>query len=421
MPLQVAALVNGWPSHEAAFFVFPHDSILAMSDVLMHTYQRLPVTFDHGDGAWLVDTQGKRYLDALSGIAVCGLGHAHPAVTAALRDQAGKLLHTSNLYGIAEQEQLGEVLCRHAGMERVFFGNSGAEANEAAIKLARLHGHNRGIDKPAIVVMDNSFHGRTMATLSATGNRKAQAGFEPLVQGFVRVPYGDLEAVRAVAENRSDVVAVLLEPIQGEGGIRIPQDGYLEGIRSLCDANDWLMMLDEVQSGMGRTGQFFAFQHSAAVPDVMTLAKALGNGVPIGACLARGDAARLFGPGSHGSTFGGNPLVCRAALTVCETLQADDLTNRASALGKRIVQGFRDQLHDVAAVEDIRGRGLMIGIELAQPCAALVGMALEAGLLINVTAANVVRLLPPLILSDEEADHLVQTLAPIIRQFLTDA
>jgi len=387
----------------------------------MHTYQRLPVTFDHGEGAWLVDTQGKRYLDGLSGIAVCGLGHAHPAVTAAIREQAGKLLHTSNLYGIAEQELLGEHLCRHSGMDRVFFGNSGAEANEAAIKLARLHGHRQGIEKPAIVVMDNSFHGRTMATLSATGNRKTQAGFEPLVQGFVRVAFGDLEAVRAVAESRSNVVAVLVEPIQGEGGIRIPQDDYLEGIRSICDSNGWLMMLDEVQTGMGRTGRFFAFQHTRAVPDVMTLAKALGNGVPIGACLARGDAARLFGPGSHGSTFGGNPLACRAALAVCNSLESEDLTGRATVLGSRLLEGFRRQLDGVRQVKDIRGRGLMIGIELEQPCGELVGKALQAGLLINVTAGNVVRLLPPLILSDEEADHLVQTLAPLIRQFATDA
>ena len=384
----------------------------------MHTYQRLPVTFEHGEGAWLVDTEGRRYLDALGGIAVCGLGHAHPALTAAISDQAGKLLHTSNLYGIAQQQQLGETLCRLSGMQRVFFGNSGAEANEAAIKLARLYAHKRGIEKPAIVVMENSFHGRTLATLSATGNRKVQAGFEPLVQGFVRVPFNDLEAIRAVAENRSDVVAVLVEPIQGEGGIQIPDEGYLEGIRALCDQNQWLMMLDEIQTGMGRTGRYFAFQHGQAVPDVMTLAKALGNGVPIGACLARDIAADLFAPGNHGSTFGGNPLACRAGLTVCETLESDDLVARAARLGEILLARFGETLSGQAAVTDIRGRGLMIGIELDRPCGELVGMALQAGLLINVTAGNVVRLLPPLILSDEEAERLADTTVQLINEFV---
>jgi len=387
----------------------------------MHTYQRLPVTFAHGEGAWLVDTEGKRYLDVLSGIAVCGLGHAHPAVTTAIREQAGKLLHTSNLYGIAEQEQLGETLCRLSGMHRVFFGNSGAEANEAAIKLARLHGHRRGIDKPAIVVMENSFHGRTLATLSATGNRKSQAGFEPLVQGFVRVPFDDLDALRAVAANHANVVAVLVEPVQGEGGIRIPGPGYLDGVRAICDDQGWLMMLDEVQSGMGRTGRYFAFQHSEVSPDVMTLAKALGNGVPIGACLARDGAADLFGPGSHGSTFGGNPLACRAALAVCETLESEDLPARAAELGERLLADFRNALDGLAPVREIRGHGLMLGIELDRPCAQLVPTALQAGLLINVTAGNVVRLLPPLTLSDDEASHLVETLSPIIRAFVAEA
>jgi len=384
----------------------------------MHTYQRLPVTFEHGEGAWLVDTEGRRYLDALGGIAVCGLGHAHPALTAAISDQAGKLLHTSNLYGIAQQEQLGETLCRLSGMQRAFFGNSGAEANEAAIKLARLYAHKRGIEKPAIVVMENSFHGRTLATLSATGNRKVQAGFEPLVQGFVRVPFNDLEAIRAVAENRSDVVAVLVEPIQGEGGIQIPGEGYLEGIRALCDQNQWLMMLDEIQTGMGRTGRYFAFQHGQAVPDVMTLAKALGNGVPIGACLARGIAADLFAPGNHGSTFGGNPLACRAGLTVCETLESDGLVARAARLGEILHARFCESLAGQAAVREIRGRGLMIGIELDRPCGDLVGMALQAGLLINVTAGNVIRLLPPLILSDEDAERLADTTVQLINEFV---
>ena len=389
-----------------------------MTDVLMSTYSRLPVTFVQGQGAWLTDSEGRRYLDALSGIAVCGLGHAHPALTAALADQAGRLLHVSNLYRIAEQEQLGEALCQLSGMERVFFANSGAEANEAAIKLARLHGRRREIRNPAIVVMENSFHGRTLATLSATGNRKVQAGFEPLVQGFVRVPFDDLDALEAVAENQPDVVAVLVEPIQGEGGIRIPSDDYLAGIRALCDRQGWLMMLDEIQTGMGRTGRHFAFQHGEAVPDVMTLAKGLGNGVPIGACLARGEAATLFAPGHHGSTFGGNPLACRAGLVVCDTLRSADLPARAALLGEKLLDDLNAALGDLEPVQEIRGRGLMIGIELDRPCGELVGMALEAGLLINVTAERVIRLLPPLILSDAEAEQLVEILARLVRDFL---
>ncbi|HHI76892.1 MAG TPA: aspartate aminotransferase family protein [Gammaproteobacteria bacterium] len=389
-----------------------------MTDVLMSTYNRLPVTFVQGQGAWLTDSEGRRYLDALSGIAVCGLGHAHPALTAALADQAGRLLHVSNLYRIAEQEQLGETLCQLSGMERVFFANSGAEANEAAIKLARLHGRRREIRNPAIVVMENSFHGRTLATLSATGNRKVQAGFEPLVQGFVRVPFDDLQALEAVAENQPDVVAVLVEPIQGEGGIRIPSDDYLAGIRALCDRQGWLMMLDEIQTGMGRSGRYFAFQHGEAVPDVMTLAKGLGNGVPIGACLARGEAATLFAPGHHGSTFGGNPLACRAGLVVCDTLRSADLPARAALLGEKLLDDLNAALGDLEPVQEIRGRGLMIGIELDRPCGELVGMALEAGLLINVTAERVIRLLPPLILSDAEAERLVEILARLVRDFL---
>ena len=391
-----------------------------MSDTLMHTYNRLPVTFSHGEGAWLIDTDGKRHLDALSGIAVCGLGHAHPVVTQAIADQAGKLLHTSNLYGIDLQQQLGDVLTALSGMDRVFFSNSGAEANEAAIKLARLYGNSRGIEKPAIVVMDNSFHGRTLATLSATGNRKVHAGFEPLVQGFVRVPYDDTEAIAALSGNKS-IVAVLVEPVQGEGGINIPDEHYLATIREICDANEWLMMLDEIQTGMGRTGKPFAYQHSNIRPDVMTLAKALGNGVPIGACLAHGAAADLFAPGHHGSTFGGNPLACRAALSVCELLQGENLSARAAQLGDKLLADFSKALADVEGIGDIRGMGLMIGIELDRPCAALVGQALSKGLLINVTADKVVRLLPPLILSDAEADQLVEQLSTLIRDFLADA
>lgn len=389
-----------------------------MSDPLMATYKRLPVTFTHGEGAWLWDETGKRYLDALSGIAVCGLGHAHPGVRQALCDQAASLIHTSNLYQIAAQTELGARLTALADMDRVFFGNSGAEANEAAIKLARLYGHHRGVEKPAILVMENSFHGRTLATLTATGNRKVQAGFEPLVQGFVRVPYNDLGAVEAAGANRHDIVAILVEPIQGEGGINIPAADYLPRLREICDRHGWLLMLDEIQTGMGRTGHLFAHQHSGIRPDVMTLAKGLANGVPIGACLARGAAAEVFGPGTHGSTFGGNPLACRAASRVLAIIEEEGLATRAARLGDRLLAGFRQALGQVAGISAIRGRGLMIGIELDRPCADLVAQALAAGLLINVTAERVIRLLPPLILTDDQADQLVAQLAGLVRAFL---
>lgn len=384
----------------------------------MATYKRLPVTFERGSGSWLWDTTGKRYLDALSGIAVCGLGHAHPAVREALCQQASTLLHTSNLYQIAAQSELGERLTGLAGMDRVFFANSGAEANEAAIKLARLYGHRRGLEQPSILVMDDSFHGRTLATLSATGNRKVQAGFEPLVQGFARVPYDDLEAVETAAAHRPDLVAVLVEPIQGEGGVRIPAADYLPRLRALCDRHGWLLMLDEIQTGMGRTGHLFAHQRDGLRPDVLTLAKGLGNGVPIGACLARGAAAEVLGPGTHGSTFGGNPLACRAALAVLETLDREDLAARAGRLGACLLEELRAALADTPGIRDIRGRGLMLGIELDRPAAALVGQVLEAGLLINVTAERVIRLLPPLILERAEADWLLERLVPRIRAFL---
>jgi len=391
-----------------------------MKDVLMNTYSRLPVTFTRGEGSWLFDTEGRKYLDALSGIAVCALGHAHPAVTRAVCEQAGRLVHTSNLYGIENQQKLGERLTALSGMDRVFFANSGAEANEAAIKLARLWGHRKGIDNPVIVVMENSFHGRTMATLTATGNRKVQAGFEPLVHGFARVPYGDLEALQTAARNLKDIVAVLVEPIQGEGGVQVPPDDYLPGIRALCDEQGWLMMLDEIQTGMGRTGRPFAFQHSDIVPDVITLAKALGNGVPIGACLARGEAAELFGPGSHGSTFGGNPLACAAALAVVDTMEEERLWERAATLGDRLLSGFRERLGGREGVTDIRGRGLMIGIELDRPCGELVGRALDEGLLVNVTADTVVRLLPPLVLGDDEAERLLDDVSRLVETFLQE-
>ncbi len=391
-----------------------------MHDPLMATYARLPVTFSRGEGCRLFDDKGASYLDAIAGIAVCGLGHAHPSVSQALCDQASRLVHTSNLYGIANQQLLGERLTALAGMDRVFFGNSGAEANEAAIKIARLYGHRKGIDAPAIIVTESSFHGRTMATLSATGNRKVQAGFEPLVNGFARVPYNDLEAIRQIASTARNIAAVLVEPIQGEGGVNIPDSGYLQGIRQLCDDNDWLMMADEIQTGMGRTGKWFACQHESVTPDVMTLAKALGNGVPIGACLASGKAGEILGPGNHGSTFGGNPLACAAALAVIEVMRAESLPVRAENVGNKLLDAFNEALRSSDGIVDIRARGLMIGIELNRPCAELVTRALAEKLLINVTAGNVVRLLPPLIISDTECDELTSRLSALIRDFLSE-
>ena len=389
-----------------------------MSDHLMSTYNRLPVHFDHGEGIWLRDTENRQYMDALSGIAFCGLGHAHPAVTAAVSDQAGKLIHTSNLYAIDLQTQLADRLCTAADMDRVFFANSGAEANEAAIKIARLYGHSKGVTCPAIIVMQHSFHGRTLATLTATGNRKIQSGFEPLVRGFLRAPYNDIEALRNIAKNKSDAVAVLVEPIQGEGGINIPDENYLTELRALCDESGWLMMLDEIQTGMGRTGKWFAWQHSGAKPDVMTLAKSLGNGVPIGACLASGAAAELMQPGSHGSTFGGNPLACRAGLAVMETLDNDNLIENAAHIGAYLQDGLDKSLGNVASVVDIRGKGLMLGIELDRSCGELVGQALEQGLLINVTADRVSRLVPPLIMTTRQADMLIEQLSDLVVRFL---
>ncbi len=386
---------------------------------LMNTYARQPVTFLRGEGVWLWDDAGNRYLDALAGIAVNGLGHAHPVLSAAICEQVQNLIHTSNIYQVQPQESLAEHLCRISGMDKVFFCNSGCEANEAAIKLARLYGHGKGIATPTIVVMEKSFHGRTMATLTATGNRKVQAGFEPLLTGFVRVPYNDVEAVRQVAGHNHDVVAVLVEPVEGEGGIRIPDASYLHDLRQICDANGWLLMLDEVQTGMGRTGAWFAFQHTDIVPDVMTLAKGLGSGVPIGACLARGVAAELFKPGNHGSTFGGNPLACTAGLTTLQIIEDDELMGNAARIGAAIVTGFERELAGVAGVKAIRGYGMMIAIELDRPCAELVKTALAERLLINVTAENVVRLLPPLIMNDAEAGQLVDRLSPIIRDFLS--
>jgi acetylornithine/N-succinyldiaminopimelate aminotransferase len=391
-----------------------------MADHLMTTYARLPVQFERGDGIWLWDTEGRQYLDALSGIAVCALGHAHPGVSQALAEQAARLVHTSNLYGIGLQEDLADRLCKISGMERVFFCNSGAEANEAAIKIARLYGHSKDISCPAIIVMENSFHGRTMATLTATGNRKVQAGFEPLVRGFIRVPFNDLAAIDTVAATQNDVVAVLVEPIQGEGGINLPDPGYLKGIRKACDHYGWLMMLDEIQTGIGRTGNWFAYQHEKLLPDVVTVAKALGNGVPIGACLARGTAAELLQPGSHGTTFGGNPLSARAAMAVLDAIESEKLVTNASTVGKKLLEGFKNSLSGTAGVSDIRGSGLMIGIELDRPCRELVMNALERGLLINVTADRVVRLLPPLITTDHQAEMIIEKVSELIREFLAE-
>lgn len=389
-----------------------------MSDYLMQTYARQPVAFARGEGAWLFDTNGDAYLDALAGVAVNGLGHGHPTLARALCDQAATLIHTSNIYRIPLQEELAARLCQLSGLSRAFFCNSGAEANEAAIKIARLHGHNKGVENPAIVVMEKSFHGRTMATLSATGNRKVQAGFEPLVSGFVRVPFGDSAAVEALASHHKNIVAVLVEPYQGEGGVQIPQADYLAELRRICDAQGWLLMLDEVQTGVARTGTWFAFQHTKIMPDVMTLAKGLGSGVPIGACLARGEAAETFTPGKHGSTFGGGPLACTAALTTLQVMEADGLLNHAARLGEFIRADLDARLQGQAGVLEIRGQGLMIGIELDRPCGDLVKLALAEKLLINVTNDSVVRLLPPLVMTQADAELLTEKLARLIRSFL---
>ena len=387
------------------------------SNVLMSTYSRHEVTFKYGEGVWLWDNTGRRYFDALCGIAVCGLGHAHPSVTEAICLQAGELLHTSNLYRISLQEQLGERLTEISGLDNVFFGNSGAEANEAALKIARRYGHELGIACPMVIAMESSFHGRTMATLSATGNPKVQDGFEPLVPGFVHVPFGEIKAVQALMAERKDVAAIFVEPVQGEGGIVLPPPGYLDELRRLCDANDALLMLDEVQSGLCRTGKWFAFHHESLQPDVMPLAKSLGNGVPIGACLASGKAASVLGPGTHGSTFGGNPLACRAALAVLSVMHDERLADRCSVLGTEIVSEFETRLGSTPGVVEIRGKGLMIGIHLDRPCGALVAHGLDAGILINVAADNTVRLLPPLIMTDEEAAHMVTTVCSLIEAF----
>jgi acetylornithine aminotransferase len=390
------------------------------TDALMNTSGARAATLVKGEGAWLWDNEGNRYLDALSGIAVCGLGHSHPAIANALTEQAISLVHCSNFFAIPNQQMLGDKLCSVSGMSKVFFGNSGAEANEAAIKMARLHGHKKGIELPTVLVMDNAFHGRTLATLSASGGRRVQAGFEPLVRGFARASFDDMESLETVAENNPNICAILVEPIQGEGGIRVASSNYLKQLREFCDQRGWLLMLDEVQTGNGRTGKYFYFQHSGIIPDVVTTSKGLANGVPIGACLAHGEAAELMQPGNHGSTFGGNPLACAAALATINTVQEQHLSERAAILGDRIMAGFKSALAGVEHVVEIRGKGCMIGIELNKPCKSLFPAAMAKGLIVNVTADSVIRLLPPFIMTDEEADQVVAILSPLIKAFKQD-
>tara|TARA_B100000586_G_scaffold91866_1_gene65420 strand:- start:878 stop:2035 length:1158 start_codon:yes stop_codon:yes gene_type:complete len=381
----------------------------------MPTYGRLPVSFERGEGAYLFDSDGNRYLDALAGIAVCGLGHAHPAVTDAIQRQAGTLLHTSNLYEIPLQTQLATRLCEISGMDNVFFANSGAEANEAALKIARRYGNERGIENPQVIAMDGSFHGRTMATLTATGNRKVHAGFEPLLGGFIRAPYNDITAITNIAANNNGVVAIFVEPVLGEGGVQIPNDDYLPKLREICDDQNWLLILDEVQTGNGRTGRYFAYQHSNILPDTVTTAKGLGNGVPIGVCLARGTAAETLVAGTHGSTFGGNPLSCAAALAVITELTDGGVIQRAAELGERIKSGLANRLAGLNHVRDIRGKGMMIAVELNNPCTDLIQQALSKGLLLNVTTDTVLRLLPPLNLTDDEADEIVTIVSSLVQ------
>ena len=386
------------------------------SNALMNNYGTRKITLCKGEGSWVWDDHGKRYLDALSGIAVCGLGHAHPMVTKAISTQAASIIHCSNLYNIQTQEQLAEKLKAISGMEKLFFSNSGAEANEAAIKLSRLFGSNKNISEPTIIVMENSFHGRTLATLSATGSKSYQAGFGPLLEGFARVPYNDINAINVIAKNNDNIVAILVEPIQGEGGIIVPDAGYLPQIRQICDKHDWLMIVDEIQTGNGRTGSYFNYQQYDLLPDIVTTAIGLANGVPIGACLAGKKAADLMNPGSHGSTFGGNPLACAAALATVETIINEELCVRAKKQGNYIKEQLQRKLLNCSKLIDIRGHGLMIGIQLNFLCKSLVDSAAEQGLLINVTAGSVIRLLPPLNITSEQTELLVSILVDVIEQ-----
>ena len=388
-----------------------------MMTTLMNTYGARTLTLIKGEGSRVWDTEGKSYLDAISGIAVCGLGYSHPAVTKALCEQAATLLHVSNYYNIPKQQHLADLLIAQSGMQKVFFSNSGAEANEAAIKIARKYGNDKGVKNPAIIVMANSFHGRTLATLSATGNAKVQIGFEPLVEGFIRVPYDDVATVKAAAKEHTNIVAILVEPVQGEGGVRVPAPEYLNQLRAICDANEWLLMLDEIQTGNGRTGTYFAYQHNNLLPDVVTTAKGLGNGVPIGACLAQGKAADVLQPGNHGSTFGGNPLACSAGVAVIETLLAEKLIPQVKILGDKLLTAFKTALAGNSKVVEVRGKGLMIGIELNAPCAELMEKGRAKGILINVTSVNTIRLLPTFILTDAEANELVTKVVELVTEF----
>ena len=385
-----------------------------MSKHLMNTYAALPVAFERGEGAWLWDDEGKQYLDAISGLGVCALGHAHPEVTRVIADQAGKLIHTANLARIPWQEQLADTLAEITGMDRVFVANSGTEAIECALKITRIIGHERGFNDPGVIVMENSFHGRTLAALSATGSRKVQAGFEPLVGGFLRAPFGDSGAVEKIVQSSNEVVAVLVEPIQGEAGIQVPEAGYLEALRAICDAHGCLLIFDEIQSGLCRTGRWYAYQHEQVQPDILTTAKALANGVPISACVARGLAAEAFSPGRHGSTFGGNPLASRTACTVLGIMQSEDLNKRAEKMGEWMTEAFRSRLKSNEGVRDIRGRGLMLGIELDRDVNHFKTDALDQGLLLNITRNNIIRLLPPLIIDQAQAEQIVDTVCRLI-------
>ena len=387
---------------------------------VLNTYGRLPIALSHGQGCWLWDTEGRKYLDGLGGIAVNTLGHAHPKLVPALQDQVGRLIHTSNYYEIPLQEQLAAKLCEISGLSGAFFCNSGLEANEAALKIARKYGHDRGIDFPEVIVYERAFHGRSIATLSATGNPKVQAGFGPLVQGFVRVPLNDLGAVQEVARTRPNVVAVFLETIQGEGGVNSSRWEYLQGLRRLCDEQGWLLMLDEVQCGIGRTGKWFAHQWAGVQPDVMPLAKGLGSGVPIGAVVCGPRAVGVLGPGNHGTTFGGNPLAMRAGVETLRIIEEDGVMANAAAVGESLHAGLQRELAGLPGVVEIRGAGLMIGIELARPCGLLVARAAAAGLMISVTADSVIRIVPPLILTHDEAAQIVAILCPLVRAFLAE-
>ena len=387
-----------------------------MTEAIMNTYGRPTIGFTKGEGAWLTDEDGKQYLDALSGIGVISLGHANPEITKVIANQASSLLHTSNLYRIPAQEELADLLTSISGMDNAFFANSGAEANECAIKISRLAGRKKGIENPTIIVTDAAFHGRTMATLTATGSRKVQAGFEPLLNGFLRAPFNDIEAIKSIAKNNQNVVAIMIEPIQGEGGIRVPNPDYLKQVREICDQHDWFMLLDEVQTGNARTGTYFNYQQSGILPDLVTTAKGLGNGMPIGVCLARGKAATTFQPGNHGSTFGGNPLACAVGAAVVKYIQKNNIAERAGELGEKMQNAFRERLSGLNNVIEVRGKGLMIGIKLDSPCTDLVAKAMDKGLLINVTSENTIRLLPPLIISDDEADKIVDIVSGLIEE-----